>query len=325
MLYVTITEGTRSDFESGTCGAEIVRFKDAVYTDAAAEDITAACWVDTVGQCGPEQCPCPIPNSIIVTPVVFNMNMTHTESEGLIYFNNYFIPTFRKDQRCSFSRYLSTYADSKGFSVRLYIDQFKSTCTKNVVDEILTLSFKNYWFDALNRYNLSFFVAETHDGHDHDEESNPDSSTLKVAGITSYSIEEPITLDVDACWVPETDGLRCKAADPVCDIYCSLDAHCSTNDECGTGFCGKRTSDDHEHLISKNVTIFYSNHGINIDQVDPAQIKNSLVLFHHDGDQGDEDSPLVCVLEGSTTTPSSAPAFNAILTLFTVLVAALLW
>jgi hypothetical protein len=319
MVYVITSNGrTQWDFEQTVCGGEIaLKLKDTTYNKTQAEDIAKVCWSHgDHGHCGPDACPCPKPSSLIVTPIVFNVNITHAQPEGLIYMNNFFLKGLRSDTSCGFSRYLSTYADPKGFALRLYIDQFKTdSCTKAVIDNVILTSFRNYWLDAVVRHETNPDPStdddgDDHSGHDHfvvavDAHAH---ETITVAGITSYVIEKSITLDVDSCWNASTDGLKCKAQNEKCDLFCALGEHCHTNDECGTGICGadpNSTDDDdddhghdhdHAHAVAK---MLGGEYGVNIDEVNAVDVQAAFVMYAVQ-DSHDDHPDYTCLLDNAS-------------------------
>jgi hypothetical protein len=308
LVYVVTAAGrSKYDFESIGCGAQVISLQEKTYTSTETEAIATACWSHgDHGHCGPTECPCPIPTSLIVTPIVFTLNQTHTSKEGIIYFNNYFIEQFRNSNDCSFSRYLSTYADDQGLSLRLYIDAFKSTqCTQSVMDSITLSSFRSYWLNVVERFEAAEAAAggeeEEHD-HEHfailadDHDHDAELMALKVAGIVSIKIEDNIPLEVEHCWNSTTDGIKCIGEDENCPILCPLGGHCHEGSDCGTGICGEMTSTDgetdgdhdHEHdhahfsiLADDLVCLLKTNGsiGFNFNNIFAAVVVIAIALF----------------------------------------------
>lgn len=320
-LYVQTAPGsTQYDFENSTCGIEVYKIQDSVLSGPNAEETVHECWehVDHA-HCGADACPCPVPESLVVTAVEFTMNVTHTSTEGLLYFNNYFMTQVRANPDCKFSRYLATYADGLGYVLKVYIDQLPATCDEHHLEEINAAAFKTYWEMALVRFAAGGGAAEEEeddhaghnhfqiqaDDHDHDHDhgdyvSDWDPNGPYVAGIISIHVGEAMNLDVASCWNPTTDGLFCVAQSSQCtQILCPLDTHCHSNDECGTGVCGERVvaapeeEDDHaghNHNVARDVIVkvLSAQRSINNNKATQYGI-NILEVDHHDHDDHAHD------------------------------------
>jgi len=219
----------------------------------------------------------------------------------------------RSNPDCNFSRYLATYADRKGFVLRVYADQFKTAaCTNTVIDSVVLSSFRAYYAKAVIRWNNT----PEDDGHDHSGHQHFEMRPLAAAatptqgliaaGIIDYHIEPKIDLDVDACWNPLTDGIKCMAEDSKCNVKCALGTHCQTNSQCGTGVCGvgEHDHDDdhsgHNHFLTKLVGRF-----------------RSLAAGHDHAHDDDHDEDTICIIAGNT-----AFQFTSMMMIITTMVVA---